>query len=88
MQAELLARGIAYKHSRPYHPQTCGKDYVGTRVIMSIKDLDIRVLTEQGDLLRQLELDPTRDSQPTGRPPGPPKGRYAGINRTKVSTMP
>ena len=25
MQTELLGRGIAYKHSRPYHPQTCGK---------------------------------------------------------------
>jgi transposase InsO family protein len=25
MQTELLALGIAYRHSRPYHPQTCGK---------------------------------------------------------------
>lgn len=25
MEAELLALGIASKHSRPYHPQTCGK---------------------------------------------------------------
>jgi transposase InsO family protein len=25
MQTELLARGIDYRHSRPYHPQTCGK---------------------------------------------------------------
>jgi transposase InsO family protein len=25
MEAELAARGIAFKHSRPYHPQTCGK---------------------------------------------------------------
>lgn len=25
MEAELLSRGIAYHHSRPYHPQTCGK---------------------------------------------------------------
>ena len=25
MQSELLSRGIAYKHARPYHPQTCGK---------------------------------------------------------------
>ena len=25
MQADLLARGIAFRHSRPYHPQTCGK---------------------------------------------------------------
>ena len=25
MQAELLELGIDYRHSRPYHPQTCGK---------------------------------------------------------------
>ena len=25
MESELLARGITYHHSRPYHPQTCGK---------------------------------------------------------------
>ena len=25
METELLALGIASKHSRPYHPQTCGK---------------------------------------------------------------
>ena len=25
MEAELFSLGIATKHSRPYHPQTCGK---------------------------------------------------------------
>ncbi len=25
MEAELLALGIGVRHSRPYHPQTCGK---------------------------------------------------------------
>jgi transposase InsO family protein len=25
MESEMLALGIIYKHSRPYHPQTCGK---------------------------------------------------------------
>ena len=25
IESELLALGIIYKHSRPYHPQTCGK---------------------------------------------------------------
>jgi hypothetical protein len=34
--------------------------------------LDIRVINAAtGELLRQLTLDPTRDYQPTGRPPGP-----------------
>ena len=25
METELLALGIVFKHSKPYHPQTCGK---------------------------------------------------------------
>ena len=25
METELAAHGVAYRHSRPYHPQTCGK---------------------------------------------------------------
>jgi transposase InsO family protein len=164
MQTELLARGIAYRHSRPYHPQTCGKverfhqtmkqylaaqpkvssigelqaqvdrfvayynevrphqgigrrtpeaafeardrarptgpkivagagvrvrrdriDKVGrvtlrhrtrlhhigvgrihkgVRVIMLIDGLDVRILSEEGELIRHLTLDPSRDYQP------------------------
>jgi transposase InsO family protein len=164
MQTELLARGIAYRHSRPYHPQTCGKverfhqtmkrylaaqptvgsirelqaqvdrfvayynevrphrgigrrtpkaafeardrarpagpkivvgagvrvrrdriDKVGrvtlrhrsrlhhigvgrihkgVRVIMLVDGLDVRIVSEGGELLRHLTLDPTRDYQP------------------------
>jgi transposase InsO family protein len=168
MQAELLARGIVLRHSRPYHPQTCGKverfhqtlkaylakqpapstipvlqaqidrfaayynhvrphrargrmtplaafdardkarpigprvkvgqgvrvrrdrvdrdgkftlrhrgrlHHIGigrarrnTPVIMLIAGLDIRVLSEDGELIRHLILDPTRDYQATGKP--------------------
>lgn len=36
------------------------------------RDTHIRVIhAATGELLRDLELDPTRDYQPTGRPPGP-----------------
>lgn len=166
MQTELLARGIDYRHSRPYHPQTCGKverfhqtmkaflakqpkarsigalqDQVdwfttyynetrphravgrrpprtafdardkarpsgakivvgadvrvrrdtidkhgrvtlrhraklhhlgigarhrGKRVLLLVKGLDVRVVTLDGDLLRHLTLDPSRDYQPQG----------------------
>ena len=31
MQTELLALGIDYPHSPPYHPQTCGKVERSTR---------------------------------------------------------
>ena len=40
---------------------------------MLVADLDIRIIdAATGELLRHLTLDPTRDYQPTGRPPGPP----------------
>jgi transposase InsO family protein len=167
VEAELLARGITYHHSRPYHPQTCGKverfhqtlkgylskqkaarsiedlqtqidtfvayynevrphrskgrmtpkaafdtrdkarpagpifdipqgtrvrrdrvdrggtvtlryrgrlHHIGigrahkdTAVIMLVADRDIRVLTEEGEVLRHLTLDPTKNYQSIGR---------------------
>jgi hypothetical protein len=45
---------------------------LATHIIMLIQDLDIRIIdAATGELLRQLVLDPTRNYQPTGRPPGP-----------------
>ena len=42
---------------------------------MLARDLDIRVINAAtGELLRELTLDPARNYQPTGRPPGPPPG--------------
>jgi hypothetical protein len=50
------------------------RTYAGTFVLLLIQDLDVRVLNAAtGELLRELTLDPTRDYQPTGRPPGPAK---------------
>ncbi|MBA3691524.1 MAG: IS481 family transposase [Actinobacteria bacterium] len=168
LQTELLALGIDYRHSRPYHPQTCGKierfhqtlkaflakqdpaatiaelqaqvdrfvayyneirphracgrrppvvafeardkarpsgpklevgtgvrvrrdridtngkvtlryrsrlhhigvghAHKGKRVLLLVDGLDVRVLALDGELLRHLTLDPTRDYQPTGKP--------------------
>jgi transposase InsO family protein len=51
-----------------------GRTYAGTHVLLLVQDLNIRVLNAAtGELLRELVLDPTRDYQPTGRPPGPAK---------------
>ena len=41
--------------------------YAGTRVLLLVQDLHIRVINEKtGELLRELVLDPTRDYQPRG----------------------
>lgn len=40
----------------------------GTRVILLVAERDIRVLSEEGELLRELTLDPSRDYQPRFKP--------------------
>jgi hypothetical protein len=49
-----------------------GRTHTGTHVLLLVQDLEVRVINAAtGELLRELVLDPTRDYQPTGRPPGP-----------------
>jgi hypothetical protein len=49
-----------------------GPTHTGTHVLLLVHDLDVLVVhTATGELLRELTIDPTRDYQPTGRPPGP-----------------
>ncbi|MBA2560927.1 MAG: transposase [Propionibacteriales bacterium] len=49
-----------------------GRTYAGTYVILLVQDLHVRVVdAATGELLRELTIDPRRDYQPTGRPPGP-----------------
>jgi transposase InsO family protein len=49
-----------------------GRTYAGTCVLLLAQDLHIRIIdAATGELLRELTLDPARDYQPTGRPPGP-----------------
>ena len=46
------------------------RTHARTPVILLVADLDIRIINATtGELLRHLTLDPTRDYQPTGRPP-------------------
>lgn len=49
-----------------------GRTHARTHALILAHDLQIRVVhAATGELLRELVLDPTRDYQPTGRPPGP-----------------
>jgi len=41
-----------------------GRRHGGKRVLVLVRVLDVRVLTEQGGLIRELVLDPNRDYQP------------------------
>ncbi len=49
-----------------------GRTHARTHVLLLVQDLHVRVVdAATGELLRELTIDPTRDYQPTGRPPGP-----------------
>ena len=43
-----------------------GRANKGRRVVLLVADRDVRVLTAEGEILRQLVLDPSRDYQPLG----------------------
>jgi transposase InsO family protein len=59
---------LTLRHNSRLHHIGIGHDWAGTRVLMLIRELNIRIITEDtGELVRELELDPTRDYQPTGR---------------------
>jgi transposase InsO family protein len=51
-----------------------GRTYARTDVILLVQDLHVTVVNAAtGEILRDLIIDPRRDYQPTGRPPGPAK---------------
>ena len=59
---------ITLRYNSRLHHIGLGRRHAGTRVLVLAHDLDIRVLTTDGELLRELTLDPTRDYQPQARP--------------------
>jgi transposase InsO family protein len=67
-----------------------GREHARTRVLALVADRYVRVVdAETGDLLRELTLDPTKDYQPLGRPPGPrPQHPAAPADGVKAGRRP
>jgi transposase InsO family protein len=62
---------VTLRHGGKLYHIGIGRTHARTRVILLIQDLSIRVINAAtGELIRELELDPARSYQPTGRPPG------------------
>ena len=59
---------ITLRHNSKLHHIGLGRRHAGTRVLVLVHDLHVRVIDDTGQLLRQLTLDPTRDYQPQPRP--------------------
>jgi transposase InsO family protein len=65
---------VTLRHAGKLHHIGVGRTHARTRVLLLVRDLDIRIIdAATGELLRQLTLDPARNYQPTGRPPRPTK---------------
>jgi len=59
---------ITLRHNSRLHHIGLGRRHAGTRVLVLARDLHVRVLTTHGELIRELQLDPSRDYQPQARP--------------------
>jgi hypothetical protein len=60
---------VTLRHNGRLHHIGIGRTHARTHVLLLVQDRHIRAAT--GELLRELELDPTRDYQPTGAAKGP-----------------
>jgi transposase InsO family protein len=65
---------LTIRYNSRLHHLGLGREHARKRVIALLADRYVRVVdAETGELLRELTLDPNRDYQPLGRPPGPPR---------------
>ena len=55
------------RHRSKLHHVAVGRAHKGKRVLVLVADLDIRVIAEDGVMLRHLELDPSVDYQGRAR---------------------
>jgi transposase InsO family protein len=58
------AGNVTLRHNSRLHHIGISRRHAGTYVRLLVHELHVRVLTEDGELLRELTLDPTRDYQP------------------------
>jgi len=69
---------VTLRHQGRLYHIGIGRPHAGTRVLLLVQDLNIRVINaDTGELLRELVLDPTKTYQATGRRPGWPKKNTA-----------
>jgi transposase InsO family protein len=55
---------VTLRYRRTLHHISLGRRYRGQRVIILMADLDVRVITEDGELIRHFTLNPAKNYQP------------------------
>jgi transposase InsO family protein len=80
---------LTLRHQGRLHHIGIGRPRAGTRVLLLVQDLHIRVIgAGTGELLRELILNPGKRYQPTGRPQGwPNKKTPRPLRRFAASSM-
>jgi len=77
---------ITLRHAGRLHHIGLGYNVIGAPVRVLAHNLHITVIhTDTGEIIRDLQLDTSRDYQPLGRKPGPPKGSPQRGGRKKKS---
>ena len=79
---------ITLRHASRLHHIGLGYEHNGATVRILVHDLHITIINaDTGEIIRDLQLDPNRDYQPLGRPPGPPKGSPQRGGRKNTNTQ-
>jgi len=60
------AGAVTLRHDSHLHKIKVGRRHAGTRVLMLVAGIRIRIVSEDGELLRELTLDPSRTYQALG----------------------
>jgi transposase InsO family protein len=65
---------VTLRHAGRLHHIGIGRTHAGTHVTVLVQDLHVTVIdAATGEILRDLLIDPRKDYQPRGLPPGPPR---------------
>jgi hypothetical protein len=54
---------VTLRHNSRLHHIGVGRRLAGLRVLVLAHDLQVRIVSEEGELVRELTLDPSRDYQ-------------------------
>ena len=64
---------VTLRYRSKLHHIGVGREHSGTPILLLVHDRNVRIVTQDGEILRELTLDPTRNYQPSGRPKGRPR---------------
>jgi transposase InsO family protein len=79
---------VTLRHQGQLYHIGIGRAHAGTRVLLLVQDLHIRVINaDTGELIRELTLDPDKRYQATGKPSGWPKKTPRPLRGFAVSSM-